>query len=131
MQITKESCLYIDKYDIMACGDNQGRLLIFDHRVQKPFVQLIITDFEQVTPQIDFIIWPLLENKIKMILQGKTACSRTRFKIKQKVQETNKTGTKLSILHYILQSLIHNILYNAKICIIIIIIIIIISAQRE
>jgi len=38
------SCLYIDKYDIMACGDNQGRLLIFDHRVQKPFVQLIITD---------------------------------------------------------------------------------------
>ena len=37
------SCLYIDKYDIMACGDNQGRILIFDHRVQKPFVQLIIT----------------------------------------------------------------------------------------
>jgi hypothetical protein len=38
------SCLYIDKYDIMACGDNQGRILIFDHRVQKPFVQLIITN---------------------------------------------------------------------------------------
>ena len=37
------SCLYIDKYDITACGDNQGRILIFDHRVQKPFVQLIIT----------------------------------------------------------------------------------------
>ena len=38
------SCLYIDKYDIMACGDNQGRILIFDHRVQKPFVQLIISN---------------------------------------------------------------------------------------
>ena len=37
------SCLYIDKYDIMACGDNLGRLLIFDHRVPKPFVQLIIS----------------------------------------------------------------------------------------
>ena len=37
------SCLYIDKYDIMACGDNMGRLLIFDHRVQKPFVQLILS----------------------------------------------------------------------------------------
>ena len=35
------SCLYIDKYDLMACGDNLGRLLIFDHRVPKPFVQLI------------------------------------------------------------------------------------------
>ena len=37
------SCLYIDKYDIMACGDNLGRLLIFDHRVPKPFVQLILS----------------------------------------------------------------------------------------
>ena len=37
------SCFYIDKYDIMALGDNQGRILIFDQRVQKPFVQLIIT----------------------------------------------------------------------------------------
>jgi hypothetical protein len=37
------SCLYIDKYDIMACGDSLGRLLIFDHRVPKPFVQLIIS----------------------------------------------------------------------------------------
>ena len=37
------SCLYIDKYDIMACGDNMGRLLIFDHRVSKPFVQLILS----------------------------------------------------------------------------------------
>ena len=37
------SCLYIDKYDIMACGDNLGRLLIFDHRVAKPFVQLILS----------------------------------------------------------------------------------------
>ena len=38
------SCLYLDKYDIMACGDNKGRLLIFDQRVQKPFVQLILTE---------------------------------------------------------------------------------------
>lgn len=37
------SCLYIDKYDIMACGDNLGRLLIFDHRAPKPFVQLILS----------------------------------------------------------------------------------------
>ena len=37
------SCLYIDKYDLMACGDNMGRILIFDHRVSKPFVQLIIS----------------------------------------------------------------------------------------
>lgn len=37
------SCLYIDKYDLMACGDNLGRLLIFDHRVPKPFVQLILS----------------------------------------------------------------------------------------
>jgi hypothetical protein len=27
----------------MACGDSLGRLLIFDHRVPKPFVQLIIS----------------------------------------------------------------------------------------
>jgi hypothetical protein len=27
----------------MACGDNLGRLLIFDHRVPKPFVQLILS----------------------------------------------------------------------------------------
>ena len=37
------SCLYIDKYDIVACGDNKGRILIFDHRVPKPFVQLILS----------------------------------------------------------------------------------------
>ena len=37
------SCFYIDKYDLMACGDNLGRLLIFDHRVPKPFVQLILS----------------------------------------------------------------------------------------
>jgi hypothetical protein len=37
------SCLYIDKYDIIACGDNMGRILIFDQRVQKPFVQLILS----------------------------------------------------------------------------------------
>ena len=37
------SCLYIDKYDIMACGDNLGRILIFDQRVSKPFVQLILS----------------------------------------------------------------------------------------
>ena len=48
------SCLYIDKYDIMACGDNQGRLLIFDHRVQKPFVQLIITDNKSEISNIQY-----------------------------------------------------------------------------
>ena len=37
------SCLYIEKYDLMVCGDNLGRLLVFDHRVPKPFVQLIIS----------------------------------------------------------------------------------------
>ena len=37
------SCFYIDKFDIVVCGDNVGRLLIFDHRIQKPFVQLIIS----------------------------------------------------------------------------------------
>ena len=37
------SCFYIDKFDIVVCGDNVGRLLIFDHRVQKPFVQLIMS----------------------------------------------------------------------------------------
>ena len=37
------SCLYIDKYDIKACGDNIGRILIRDQRVQKPFVQLILS----------------------------------------------------------------------------------------
>ena len=48
------SCLYIDKYDIMACGDNQGRLLIFDHRVQKPFVQLIITENKSEISNIQY-----------------------------------------------------------------------------
>ena len=48
------SCLYIDKYDIMACGHNQGRLLIFDHRVQKPFVQLIITDNKSEISNIQY-----------------------------------------------------------------------------
>ena len=48
------SCLYIDKYDIMACGDNLGRLLIFDHRVQKPFVQLIITDNKSEISNIQY-----------------------------------------------------------------------------
>ena len=48
------SCLYIDKYDIMACGDNQGRILIFDHRVQKPFVQLIITDNKSEISNIQY-----------------------------------------------------------------------------
>ena len=40
--------------DIMACGDNQGRLLIFDHRVQKPFVQLIITDNKSEISNIQY-----------------------------------------------------------------------------
>ena len=48
------SCLYIDKYDIMACGDNQGRLLIFDQRVQKPFVQLIISDNKSEISNIQY-----------------------------------------------------------------------------
>jgi hypothetical protein len=38
----------------MACGDNQGRLLIFDHRVQKPFVQLIITDNKSEISNIQY-----------------------------------------------------------------------------
>ena len=48
------SCLYIDKYDIMACGDNQGRLLIFDQRVQKPFVQLILADNKSEISNIQY-----------------------------------------------------------------------------
>ena len=48
------SCLYIDKYDIIACGDNQGRLLIFDQRVQKPFVQLIISDNKSEISNIQY-----------------------------------------------------------------------------
>ena len=48
------SCLYIDKYDIIACGDNQGRILIFDHRVPKPFVQLIITDNKSEISNIQY-----------------------------------------------------------------------------
>ena len=48
------SCLYIDKYDIMACGDNQGRILIFDQRVQKPFVQLIISDNKSEISNIQY-----------------------------------------------------------------------------
>ena len=48
------SCLYIDKYDIMACGDNQGRILIFDQRVQKPFVQLIISDTKSEISNIQY-----------------------------------------------------------------------------
>ena len=48
------SCLYIDKYDIMACGDNKGRLLIFDQRVQKPFVQLILTDNKSEISNIQY-----------------------------------------------------------------------------
>ena len=48
------SCLYIDKYDIMACGDNQGRLLIFDQRVQKPFVQLILSDIKSEISNIQY-----------------------------------------------------------------------------
>ena len=48
------SCLYIDKYDIMACGDNQGRLLIFDQRVQKPFVQLILSDNKSEISNIQY-----------------------------------------------------------------------------
>ena len=48
------SCLYIDKYDIMACGDNSGRLLIFDHRVPKPFVQLILSGNKNEISNIQF-----------------------------------------------------------------------------
>ena len=48
------SCLYIDKYDIIACGDNKGRLLIFDQRVQKPFVQLILTDNKSEISNIQY-----------------------------------------------------------------------------
>ena len=48
------SCLYIDKYDIMACGDNQGRILIFDHRVQKPFIQLIISNNKSEISNIQY-----------------------------------------------------------------------------
>ena len=48
------SCLYIEKYDIMACGDNRGRLLIFDQRVQKPFVQLIISESESEISNIQY-----------------------------------------------------------------------------
>jgi hypothetical protein len=38
----------------MACGDNQGRLLIFDQRVQKPFVQLIISDNKSEISNIQY-----------------------------------------------------------------------------
>ena len=48
------SCFYIDKYDIMALGDNQGRILIFDQRVQKPFVQLIITEKKSEISNIQY-----------------------------------------------------------------------------
>ena len=48
------SCLYLDKYDIMACGDNKGRLLIFDQRVQKPFVQLILTENKSEISNIQY-----------------------------------------------------------------------------
>ena len=48
------SCLYLDKYDIMACGDNLGRLLIFDHRVPKPFVQLILTENKSEISNIQY-----------------------------------------------------------------------------
>ena len=48
------SCLYIEKYDIMACGDNRGRLLIFDQRVQKPFVKLIISESESEISNIQY-----------------------------------------------------------------------------
>ena len=48
------SCLYIEKYDIMACGDNRGRILIFDQRVQKPFVQLIISESQSEISNIQY-----------------------------------------------------------------------------
>ena len=48
------SCLYIDKYGIMACGDNLGRLLIFEHRVPKPFVQLILSDNKNEISNIQY-----------------------------------------------------------------------------
>ena len=48
------SCFYIDKYDIMALGDNHGRILIFDQRVQKPFVQLIITEKKSEISNIQY-----------------------------------------------------------------------------
>ena len=48
------SCFYIDKYDIMALGDNQGRILIFDQRVPKPFVQLIITEKKSEISNIQY-----------------------------------------------------------------------------
>ena len=48
------SCLYIDKYDIMACGDNMGRLLIFDHRVSKPFVKLILSGNKNEVSNIQY-----------------------------------------------------------------------------
>ena len=48
------SCFYIDKYDIMALGDNQGRILIFDQRVQKPFVQLIIIEKKSEISNIQY-----------------------------------------------------------------------------
>jgi hypothetical protein len=38
----------------MACGDNQGRILIFDQRVQKPFVQLIISDNKSEISNIQY-----------------------------------------------------------------------------
>ena len=61
------SCLYIDKYDIMACGDNQGRILIFDQRVQKPFVQLIISDTKSEISNIQYS-----NDNEKLILSMKT-----------------------------------------------------------
>jgi hypothetical protein len=38
----------------MVCGDNQGRILIFDHRVQKPFVQLIISNNKSEISNIQY-----------------------------------------------------------------------------
>lgn len=33
----------IDKYNLIACGDNKGRVLLFDIRLQKPIVRLIMS----------------------------------------------------------------------------------------
>ena len=34
-------CCSVDEYNIVTCGDNKGRILIFDIRQQKPLVKLI------------------------------------------------------------------------------------------
>lgn len=47
-------CTYIEKHDLLACGDTNGRVLIFDQKVPKPFIQLLNTGLKNDITNIQY-----------------------------------------------------------------------------